>query len=236
MSMTRIGVLHMDEFPEHAVHVLGGYVELYEHLFRDVPVELVHVPVHHGVTPASLDDADVWVIGGSRYSVYDDLEWIRTAEELIRDLVAAERALVGICFGHQLIAQALGGRTARAPSGWGIGARRYDTLRPLPWFAAGDDHMVLLASHQDQVLEPPAEATVWSTADYCPVAGMTIGERVWTMQGHPEFVPPVVEVLYEGRRAVLGDEAVDAARRSLSRPLSNAAIAEAIVAFVRPDR
>lgn len=226
-------MLHMDDLPEHAVHVQGGYPELYAHLFRTQPVEFVDIAVHRGETPASLDDCDGWIIGGSRYSVYEDLAWIATAEELVRDAVAQERPLVGICFGHQLMAQALGGRTAKAEAGWGIGARRYETVEPLPW-AHGERRLTtLLASHRDQVIEVPTDATVWSTADYCPVAGMTIGERAWSMQGHPEFTRGVVDVLYEGRRESLGDAAVDAAKRSLSVPLSNESIAAAIVRFIR---
>ena len=150
----------------------------------------------------------------------------------MRAAIAEERPFVGICFGHQLMAQALGGRTIRAEVGWGVGALAYDTVEPLSWFPEAIAGVTLVASHRDQVVETPPGATVWSTSAYCPIAGMTLGERAWSMQGHPEFVPDVVEVLYEGRRATLGDETIDAARRSLSTPLSNSAVADAIVRFV----
>jgi GMP synthase-like glutamine amidotransferase len=226
----RIGLLLMDDLPEHAVPVRGDYPALYDHLFRDVDAELVTVAIHRGQTPTSIRDCDGWIVGGSRYSVYDDLEWIRTTEEIVRVAVATEHPIVGICFGHQLMAQALGGRTEQV--GWGVGARHYDTIEPLAWFPEGEQRTTLLASHQDQVVELPAGATVWSASDYCPIAGMTIGARAWSMQGHPEFTPDVCDVLYESRRHLLGDPAVDAAKRSLSTPLSNAGIAEAIVRFI----
>ena len=172
MSM-RLGLLLMDDLPERAVPVRGDYPALYNHLFRDLDVELVTVAVHQGQTPTSIRECDGWIVGGSRYSVYDDLEWIRTTEEIVRVAVATEHPIVGICFGHQLMAQALGGRTEQV--GWGVGARHYDTIEPLAWFPEGEQRTTLLASHQDQVVELPAGATVWSASDYCPIAGMTIG-------------------------------------------------------------
>lgn len=232
-ATTRIGLLIMDELPAAALPVLGDYPELYDHMFRDEAVELIDIHVHRGDAPASLDDCDGWIVGGSRYSVYDDLDWIRTAEQIMRDAVAAERPLVGICFGHQLMAQALGGRTTKAVTGWGVGVRRYDTVESVPWIRGSDDATSLLACHQDQVVEAPPGATVWSTSDYCPNAGMTIGERAWSMQGHPEFTAAVCDVIYESRRAIIGDDEIDAARRSLAAPLSNATIANAIVNFIR---
>ena len=227
---TRIGLLHMDDLTD--LRVPGGdYPDLYAHMFRHEDAELVHVAVHRGDAPASLDDCDGWIVGGSRHSVYDDHDWIATAEEIIHQAIGGEHPLVGVCFGHQLVAQALGGRTAKADVGWGIGAKRYETVAASPW-SDGGVPTTLLASHQDQVVDLPAAAVVWSSSDYCPVAGMTIGERVWTMQGHPEFSPELCEVVYERRRAVIGDAEVDAALRTLTTPLSNDAIAAAIVGFV----
>lgn len=229
MTLT-VGLLRMDELPEHAVHVRGNYPELYERLFADEDVELLDVPVHLGATPATLDDADVWLFTGSRHSVYDALPWIPTAVELVEAVVADERPAVGICFGHQLFAHALGGSVG--PAGhWGLGVRRFRTAVPLPWFPEADESIALIASHQDQVLEPPPDALVWSTSEYCPVAGLRIGRAAWSVQGHPEFTADVAHVLYEGRRERLGDEAVDAARLSLDEPVANRSLARAVVTF-----
>jgi len=227
---TRIGLLHMDTLSD--IGVPGSdYSDLYAHLFRHEDVEFVDVHVHRGDAPASLDDCDGWIAGGSRYSVYDDLPWIATAEEIVRDAADRERPLVGICFGHQLIAQALGGRTTKAEVGWGVGVRSYDTIAASPWSADGTPTS-LLACHQDQVVALPPDGEAWSTSDYCPVAGMTVGERIWTMQGHPEFTPRVCEVIYESRRTRIGGAETDRALRTLADPLSNDEIAASIVGFV----
>ena len=229
MTIT-VGLLRMDELPEHAVHVRGNYPELYERLFADEDVDLLDVPVHLGARPDSLDDADVWLFTGSRHSVYDDLPWIRTAVELVHAVIDDEQPAVGICFGHQLFAHALGG-TVAAAGRWGLGVQRFRTAAPLPWFPEAAESISLIASHQDQVLDPPPGSVVWSTADYCPVAGLRIGRAAWSVQGHPEFTADVAHVLYEGRRARLGDDAVDAARRTLDEPVANAALARAVVTF-----
>lgn len=229
-GVIRIGLLRMAELPDPALRVAGPMVGLYQKLFAPRTVEILDVPVHEGATPESLDDCDGWFISGSPASVYEDLDWIRTGEEIVRAALAEERPLVGICFGHQLIAQALGGRVEKAAVGWGIGAQRYETVEPLPYLDG--DSLTLLASHQDQVVEVPAGATVWSTSDYCPVAGLTIGERMLTVQGHPEYSPALVSALYDSRRDRIGDAAVDAAQATLTNPLSNASFADAILRLI----
>ena len=227
--MTRIGILTMTDIDEPAHSVHGDYLAIFEHFLRGQPVDLHEVAVYNGDAPASLTDADVWVISGSKHSVYDPLDWIPTAVDITRSLIAEERPTVGICFGHQLIAYALDGRV-EATGSWGLGAQRYDTITPLPWLS---DHgsTTLLASHQDQVVQAPSDATVWSRSDYCPIAGMLVGERAWTMQGHPEYTPAFVRALFESRRDRLGADAVDRAAASLATPLSNDLVADAIVDF-----
>lgn len=230
--MTTIGLLRMDDLPEHALHVRGDYPDLYAELFAAEDVALVDIPVHRGDGPASLDDADVWVFTGSRHSVYDDVPWIADALALVGEVLDAERPAVGVCFGHQLFGQALGGVVGRAAE-WGIGVRPYRTVVRLPWFPEADDGISLIASHQDQVLVAPPDADVWSTSDYCPIAGLALGRRAWSVQGHPEFVPDVAHALYEGRRDRLGNTAVDDAQASLARSVSNRDVARAIVRFAR---
>lgn len=229
MTVT-IGLLLLDELPEHALHVRGDYPVLYEHLFADEDVRLVGIAVHRGDGPASLGDADVWVVTGSRHSVYDDLEWIATASDLMRELLRTEVPTVGVCFGHQLLGHVLGGEVG--PAGrWGVGVQSYRTVRSLPWFPEADDGIALIASHQDQILDVPEEAAVWSTSQYCPAAGLVVGERAWSVQGHPEFTADVAHVLYEGRRERLGDEIIDQARATLEQSVSNRSVARAIVRF-----
>ncbi len=229
----RLGLLRMDELPASVARVTGDYPALFAHLFRDHPVDWLDVAVHEGEAPASLADCAGWIFGGSRHSVNDDAGWIDTALELVGDVMAAERPAIGICFGHQLFARALGGRVEPSPGGWELGAQVYDTIRRPPWFTEAEPRITLIASHRDQVVDPPPDATVWSSTPTCAVAGMTIGERAWSLQAHPEFTAAVSDALLERRRADAGDAAVEAARATLSRPLSNDAIASAVLGMVR---
>ncbi len=228
----RIGLLRMDLLSVQSPEGNGDYPGLYERMFDDLGVELVDVPMFRGDAPTSLADCDGWIVTGSRHSVYDGHAWIATAEEVVREAVADEVPLVGICFGHQLLAQALGGRVEKAAVGWRIGAQQYEATEPLPWLG-GTDPYTLIASHQDQVVEPPSDAVVWSSGDGCPVAGMRVGDRAWTVQGHPEFTPGVATEIFRSRVEKLGADAVERAVESMTRPLDNRRIAEAIVDTVR---
>jgi GMP synthase-like glutamine amidotransferase len=156
--------------------------------------------------------------------VYDDIAWLRDVEQLLRDMVAGEIPYVGICFGHQLMAQALGATVAKADYGWGIGAKHYDIVEQQPWMDSANQ-IVLAASHQDQVQSLPNGARLFATADYCPVGGMLIGERAWTLQVHPEFSPALADSLLATRLALFGEEKASAARDTLSEPLQQDRIA-----------
>ena len=210
----------------------GPYRQVFSDMFDGHAVELVEFPLFDGTAPDALDEADLWIINGSPDSVYDDLPWLETAEELVRDAAATERPLFGICFGHQLIARALGGRVERAAGGWQVGVTDYRTIAPVPAWSAVPAQLALLAVHQDQVVEVPADAVVWSTAAGCPNAGLVIGERMWTVQGHPEFGADICAALYEQRRDRIGSARTDAALASLDRPLSNRQVAAAVIAGV----
>lgn len=231
---TTIGILRMTEFVDEVYAAHGPYLRQFETMFRGRPVDLVDVAVHEGQTPAALSDADLWIASGSPASVYDGHSWIETAEAIVREAAATETPFVGICFGHQLVAQALGGRVEKAAGGWGVGALDYAATRRPGSLATLPDTLTILAAHQDQVVEVPAAATVWSTSDYCPNAGLVVGERMWTVQAHPEFTSALVQTLYPSRRDLVGGDRVDTAMATLGRPLSNDLIADAIVATATP--
>lgn len=221
----------MTEFTDPDTGPHGPYRRLIAEMFHAHDVEVLDIGVVDGDTPASIDDCDGWIVSGSPASVYDDLDWITTAEDIVRDLLAAERPLIGICFGHQLIAQALGGRVERSEIGWSVGPQRYQTIARPPWMgpASHDGTLTILAMHQDQVVEVPSDAVLWSTADTCPVAGLMIGSRAWTLQGHPEFTPALVGAIAGRRREAIGVETVDAMLPRLATPLSSDEVADAAV-------
>lgn len=222
--MKRIGLLLVGHIDAGSLHVGGDYPELYADLFKDLGIELTTYRCDEGQGPSSVTDQDGWMCSPSRLSVYDDVPWLHEVEQFLRDLVKTETPYVGICFGHQLMAQALGASVRKADVGWGIGAKRYEVLLPQPWMDSPDD-VILAASHQDQVMELPPDARLLARADYCPIGGMMIGERAWTLQVHPEFSPALADSLLATRLALFGPDKAEAARATLGQGLHQRRVA-----------
>ena len=222
--MKRIGLLLVGHIDAGSLHIGGDYPELYADILGHHDIELTTYRCDEGQMPASLSEQEGWLCSPSRLSVYDDIDWLRDVEQLLRDMVATETPYVGICFGHQLMAQALGATVAKADYGWGIGAKHYDIVEQQPWMDSADQ-IVLAASHQDQVQSLPNGARLLATADYCPIGGMLIGERAWTLQVHPEFSPALADSLLSTRLALFGEEKANTARTTLSEPLQQDRIA-----------
>src|SRR4051812_25880314 len=182
--MTHVGLLRVGHVDPKSSHIAGDYPELFAALFAGLGIELVGYDLDEGRFPDSLAECDGWLCSPSRASTYDSNDWIVDAEELHRRILTEERKYVGICFGHQLLAQALGGKVERAPDGWGVGVQEYDILERLPCMEPSLDRIAIIASHQDQVVAVPPDARVIASAatGYCPVAGLAVGERAWTLQ------------------------------------------------------
>jgi len=145
------------------------------------------VSVVRGETAASIHDCDGWLITGSRHGVYDNLDWMPPLQEFVRELAAAEVPLIGVCFGHQIIAAALGGEVVKSDRGWGVGLHRYRVDRSHSWMAGGEKQVGIYAFHQDQVVKCPSDAEIFLSSDFCPYAGLSYGDSIISVQGHPEF-------------------------------------------------
>ena len=230
---SRIGLLMVGHVDPKSVHIAGDYPELFADLLAGQDLELVRYDLDEGRFPDSPAECDGWMCGPSRASAYDPLPWRDDAEELLRRIVATERPYVGICFGHQLLAQAHGARVVRATAGWQVGVRSYEIVDREPWMQPSVDAISLIASHQDQVVDLPDGAALLARAadGGCPVAGFTLGPRAWTLQPHPEFVAPLADHLLAGRVELIGAERVAIARASLPRPTSRALVAGWIAHF-----
>lgn len=229
----RIGLLQVGHVAPSGIPIAGDYLELFATLLSGTDLELVRYDLDEDRFPGSARECDGWLLSPSRCSVYDAHPWIGAAEDLLRDLFAAERPYVGICFGHQLAAQALGTPVRRADDGWQVGVHDYEITARRPWMQPQVDPLALIASHEDQVTAVPHAAELLARSAGCPVAGLLIGERAWTLQPHPEFVPELADHLLAMRIDLIGAEKVAAARATLDRPLDRLAVAGWIAAFFR---
>lgn len=212
----RVGLLIVGHVDERATHLAGDYPELFAALLDGYGVDLVRYDLDAGHFPDSVAECAGWICSPSRCSTFDDQPWIRDAEALLRDVAAREVPYVGICFGHQLLAQALGAEVRRAADGWQVGVQDYEIVATPGWMEPRPERIALIASHEDQVQAVPPGAELLARSDGCPIAGLTVGERAWTLQAHPEFVPRLADHLLGLRVDLIGAEKVARARASLA--------------------
>ncbi|MBC7156882.1 MAG: type 1 glutamine amidotransferase [Rhodobacteraceae bacterium] len=224
----KIGILQTGHAPEALRGAFGDYPTMFARLLDGHGFDFQAWPVVDGRFPASVHDADGWLLTGSRHGVYDEAPFIPPLMDFIRTACAQGVPLVGICFGHQAIAKALGAEVAKAPGGWEVGARRYDFEgRPLR----------LNAWHQDQVLSLPPGAEVVASHPACPFAALRYGDRAFSVQAHPEFSDGFIEGLIDTRApGVVPDDRREAARASLGQGTDAAEVAARIAAFFKQPR
>ena len=137
--------------------------------------------------PESIHDCDGWLITGSRHAVYEKLDWITALEGFIREIYDASVPLVGICFGHQIIAQVLGGKVVKSEKGWSVGVETFEIDKTQDWMTGVPKQVSLYAFYQDQVTELPPNACVFSSSEFCPYAGLSYGDSIISVQAHPEI-------------------------------------------------
>jgi GMP synthase-like glutamine amidotransferase len=228
-------VLACDHVDDRYRSIAGDYTDMIERmLVTPLPdVEAVTYDVWGGTIPAATDECDAWVCSGSRASVYDDLAWIAPLSRFVARVRDAGAPFVGICFGHQLLAHALGGRAERAAGGWGVGAHRVEVHVPEAWMDPPLVSPTLLFMHQDQVTLLPPGAEPLARTDHCDVAMFRVGGSMLGIQAHPEFDAAYVAALLEAREARIGSDRTAAALRSLGSPTDEHVVASWLAQFLR---
>ena len=173
------------------------------------------------------------VITGSPAGVYEDHAWLPPLGDFIRAAYAARTPMVGICFGHQVMAHALGGDVRKSEKGWGLGRHQYNVRQRPAFMADAPDTLTVACSHQDQVLVPPAEAEVILGSDFAPNAGLLYRSgRALSFQPHPEFEDDYARALVELRRGKADDAVVDAALASFAAPSDSGRLSDYIARFM----
>ncbi|WP_311567349.1 glutamine amidotransferase-related protein [Photobacterium arenosum] len=234
----RMGILQCDDVRQDLQADHGNYPAMFTQLLRDAgdAPELVFYRALDGELPQDVDECDVYMTTGSRHSVNDDLPWIPPLLAFVQALHARKKKLVGICFGHQLIAKALGGEVIQAPQGWGIGVATH-ALHALPAGvtenAAFPSDLSLLVSHQDQVVRLPDDTAVLAGSDFCPYYMLQVGEHFLGIQGHPEFSKAYSRDLMLARKALLPAKVLDTGLTSLHMPVDSERVTRWMLDFLR---
>ena len=174
----KIGILQTGHSPEDLYEPFGDYDGMFRDMLDGKGFEFQTWAVVDGIFPDSPEDADGWLITGSKHGAYEDHAWIAPLEDLIRQIHARKRPLAGICFGHQIMADVWGGRAEKADKGFVTGARQ---------FASAAGPVSAYVAHQDQVTEVPPSAQVVAGSDYCPVAALAYDFPAFSVQFHPEY-------------------------------------------------
>jgi GMP synthase-like glutamine amidotransferase len=232
--MISIGLLQTDSVLPHLQETHGDYPAMFRQVLEQTGLdfELSVFDVEHGCYPADLDDCDGYVITGSRKSVYDDEPWITALGSFVQELDDQQKKLVGICFGHQLVAHVLGGKTQPSPKGWGVGCHKTRLLVPVDRSMPDRPEFSLLSSHRDQVSELPPRADLIASSPFCEYAGMRIQDHILTFQGHPEFTPAYARDLLDMRREILGEETYRISISSLQQSLDRVTVAAWMIRFI----
>ncbi len=234
--MTRtVGILETGRPPQELAARHGRYDAMVHSLLGEA-IALHSYDVPNGELPTRPEDHPAYIITGSAAGVYDPLPWIAPFKDFIRRAHGRAK-LVGICFGHQIMAEALGGRVEKSSKGWGVGLHSYDIVAPMTWMGPeAPARLAIAASHQDQVVVAPEGATVLAASAFTPLAALLYaGGTAFSMQFHPEFTRDFSAELVELRRAALPDGLADRALASLRGTSDSARVGDWIRGFLAQD-
>ena len=225
----KVAILETGRPPGDLDQQFGDYSAMFRQLLgRGFEIESFDVQAGKLPDPTA---HHAYMITGSPAGVYEPLPWIEPLQEFIRS--ADGTKMVGICFGHQVMAEALGGHVEKSDRGWGAGLHRYTVVRAEPWIDTSGT-IAVPASHQDQVVRQPPNTDVVAASDFTPFASLAWRDRpAISFQFHPEFSPAFAKALIEKRYDAVPDP--DAAIASLDAPNDNARVAQWIRNFLNGD-
>ncbi len=224
----KLAILETGRPPGDLAQRFGDYPSMFVRMLGD-GFEVETFDVAAGNLPTDPAAYDAYLITGSPAGVYDHLPWIQPLSEFIRS--AKDRKMVGICFGHQIMAEALGGHVEKSDKGWGAGLHHYSIVRREPWMD-GEVEVAIPASHQDQVVTQPPNTQIIAESDFTPYAGLAWTDRpAISFQFHPEFARDFAKALIAERYDKVPNP--DAAMASLDAPNDRALAAEWIRRFLK---
>lgn len=200
----RVGLLICDEPAERYLKEVGDYLTMFSAAFPGQ--EFVKYEIFKDQFPSDVRDETAYMMTGSRYSVYDNIPWIGKGKALIRDIYQHNLKFVGVCFGHQMMAEALGGKVEKARQGWNVGVKTFEIVQTKPWISPVHGRFSIQMMCQDQVVMLPSIAENLAGSSECPYGLMAVGSQMLSVQGHPEFPEEYSMELIRLRRGKIGEK------------------------------
>lgn len=229
-----ITIVQTGDVPAPLRSEFGPYAKMFERMFDSTGFDFNYqiVTVDDNSLLPDPSRLEAIVITGSPAGVYEDHAWLPPLRDFIRGAYAAKTPMLGICFGHQIMADALGGDVQKSPKGWGLGRHTYRVLGRPDFMADAPETVSVACSHQDQVLVPPADADVILASDFTPNAGLFYKSgKALSFQPHPEFLDDYALALVNLRRGNAPDAVVDGGISSFAQSSDSARISEYIAKF-----
>jgi len=231
----KLGILQCDDVRESFQPEFGNYAAMFTALFQQVDerLELHFYRVIDGLFPQHVDECDAYICSGSKWGANDDEVWIHQLADYIRELYAKDKGLAGICFGHQMIAKALGGEVEKSPLGWGVGIAHANVLAKPNWMLPKRDEIALVVCHQDQVCKLPDNSKVLMSNDFCPYSMFQVDAHFLGLQGHPEFTSLYSAALMAQRRDIIPADTINTAMDTLNAEADDKLVTQWILTFLR---
>ena len=208
----KAALLICDHVPEELSKIYGTYVDMYADLFPEIALDPYFVVDNEF---PELIDYDIYIGTGSKYSVYDDLPWIRKLKKVVKEIYELQKIFIGICFGHQLIAESLGGKVEKHQNGYLIGVHEFAFNNKLSWMKPGAEGYKIVMLCQDQITTLPEGSLVLSESAECAIGMYTVGSTFLGIQGHPDFSKAYNKAVYESRADRIGPDKIEKANKSL---------------------
>lgn len=226
----KIGILVCDHVSNKNLPIGGDYSDMFNTLLPSL--DTVNYDVCKGIFPKSPSECDGYLVTGSKYSVYDQKDWILELKAFVKAIYDSGKKYIGVCFGHQMLGEALGGKVEKAKTGWSVGVNTFEVLKKEDWMEPFQADYNLMMMCQDQVVELPENSTVLAKTANCPVGMFRVGENMLGVQAHPEFPKAYELALLDSRWDRITAEKISAAKESLALPVHDRVVAQWMLQFL----
>ncbi len=231
----KAAILKCDEVMEVFRPPFNDYSDMIQDMFAavDDSIEFDIFDCQAGHYPDQPESYDFFITTGSRAGVYEDTPWIRQLIDFVKQLDRLQKKLIGICFGHQIIAEAMGGQVKKSDKGWGVGIARNRIVASPDWMQPNKSELNILASHQDQIVTLPASASVIAESDFCPYFFVQWSDHFISVQGHPEWQAEYSRALMNYRKDIIPAQTIETALQTLDQEPDNRVFTQWLLNFIR---